>query len=185
MATGWYVLHVYSGYENKIDKMIRLMLDNGEFDKAIVHDVKIPSESTVETKDGKKRTQTRKMLPGYMLVEMDLPDNDWKRTCQRMRSIEGVTGFVGTPHNRKPAPLPGEEVRALLQKSGDIKGDRPAPARQAFTEGEQVKITDGPFESFTGVIEEVDIPRNKLKVTVGIFGRNTPVEVDMLQVEKV
>ncbi|MDR2782267.1 MAG: transcription termination/antitermination protein NusG [Treponema sp.] len=185
MATGWYILHVYSGFESRIEKTIRMMIDFGDLDKEIVRDVKAPSESTVEIKDGKKRTQTRLMLPGYMLVELDLPDDNWKATCQKIRQIQGVTGFVGTPVAKKPQPLPSEEVRSILQKSGDIKGERFIHVRQSFSEGEQVKIVDGPFESFTGVIEEIDSARNKLKVMVGIFGRNTPVEVDLLQVEKV
>jgi transcriptional antiterminator NusG len=186
MATGWYVLHVYSGFENKIDKTIRVMINNGDFDKEVVRDVKVPVESTVENKDGKKRTHKRNILPGYLLIELDLSDNNWTAVCQKIRGIQGVTGFVGTPPNRKPVALPAEEVRALLQKSGDIKGERTTVhIRQAFTEGEQVKIIEGPFESFTGVIEKVDADRNKLHVMVGIFGRNTPVEVDVLQVEKV
>ncbi|MDR0707298.1 MAG: transcription termination/antitermination protein NusG [Treponema sp.] len=185
MATGWYILHIYFGFESRIEKTIRMMLDSGELDKNIVRDVKAPSESTVEIKDGKKRTQTRLMLPGYMLVEMDLPDDNWKTTCQKIRQIQGVTGFVGTPVAKKPQPLPSEQARSIFQKSGDIKGERFVHVRQSFVEGEQVKIVDGPFESFAGVIEEIDSSRNKLKVMVGIFGRNTPVEVDLLQVEKV
>jgi transcriptional antiterminator NusG len=138
----------------------------------------------VEVKDGKKRTQTRKFLPGYILVEMDLPDLNWKASCSKIRKIQGVTGFVGTPANKKPQPLTGDEARSILQKSGEIKGERPVRTHQSFSAGEQVKIIDGPFESFTGTIEEVNQEKNKLKVMVGIFGRNTPVEVDLLQVEK-
>ena len=186
MATGWYVLHTYSGYENKIEKTIRMMIDNGELDREMVRDVKVPSEEVVEVKDGKKRTQSRKFLPGYILVEMDLPDAEmgWKQPCTKIKKIQGVTGFVGTPADRKPQPLTGDEARAILQKSGEIKGERTVRARQSFSSGEQVKIIDGPFESFTGTIEEVNLEKNKLKVMVGIFGRNTPVEVDLLQVEK-
>jgi transcriptional antiterminator NusG len=184
MATGWYVLHTYSGYENKIEKTIRMMVEMGELDKEILRDVKVPSEEVVEVRDGKKRTQTRKFLPGYILVEMDLPDLNWKATCSKIKKIQGVTGFVGTPADRKPQPLTGDEARSILQKSGEIKGERPVRARQSFSAGEQVKIIDGPFESFTGTIEEVNQEKNKLKVMVGIFGRNTPVEVDLLQVEK-
>ena len=184
MATGWYVLHTYSGYENKIEKTIRLMTQRGELDKEIVRDIKVPSEEVVEVRDGKKRTQTRKFLPGYILVEMDLPDLGWKITCTKIKKIQGVAGFVGTHGDRKPNPLSGDEVRGILQKSGEIKGERPVRVRQAFVSGEQVKIIDGPFESFTGTIEEVNQEKNKLKVMVGIFGRNTPVEVDLLQVEK-
>jgi transcriptional antiterminator NusG len=184
MATGWYVLHTYSGYENKIEKTIRMMTENGELDKEIVRNVKVPSEEVVEVRDGKKRTQTRKFLPGYVLVEMDLPDLEWKTVCSRIKRIQGVTGFVGTPADRKPQPLSGDEARSILQKSGEIKGERPVRTHQSFYSGEQVKIVDGPFESFTGTIEEVNQEKNKLKVMVGIFGRNVPVEVDILQVEK-
>ena len=186
MATGWYVLHIYSGYENKIEKTIRLMIDMGELDKEIVRDVKIPSEEVTEVKDGKKRTLTRKFLPGYILVEMDLPDADmgWKEPCSRIKKIQGVTGFVGTPAGRKPQPISGDEARAILQKSGEIKGERQTRSRQTFSPGEQVKIIDGPFESFTGTIDEVNHEKSKYKVMVGIFGRNIPVEVDFLQVEK-
>lgn len=185
MAAGWYVLHTYSGYENKIEKTIRMLIEAGELDKEIVRDVKVPSEEVIEVKDGKKRTMTKKFLPGYILLEMDLPDLDWKKSCSKIRSIQGVTGFVGTPADRKPQPLQGEEARSILQKSGEIKGERPIRTKQSFAPGEQVKIIEGPFESFTGVIEEVNQEKNKLKVMVGIFGRNTPVEVDLLQVEKV
>jgi transcriptional antiterminator NusG len=184
MATGWYVLHTYSGYENKIEKNIRMMIENGDLDREIVRDIKVPSEEVVEIRDGKKRTQTRKFLPGYILVEMDLPDLQWKAACTKIRKIQGVTGFVGTPADRKPQPLNGDEARSILQKSGEIKGERPVRARQSFVPGEQIKIIDGPFESFTGTIEDVNHEKNKLKVMVGIFGRNTPVEVDLLQVEK-
>jgi transcriptional antiterminator NusG len=184
MATGWYVLHTYSGYENKIEKTIRIMIDSGDLDKEVVRDIKIPSEEVVEIKDGKKRIQTRKFLPGYVLVEMDLPDLSWKATCSKIKKIPGVTGFVGTPADKKPQPLTGDEARGILQKSGEIKGERPVRTRQSFAAGEQVKIIDGPFESFTGTIEEVNQEKNRLRVMVGIFGRNTPVEVDLLQVEK-
>ncbi|MCL1837156.1 MAG: transcription termination/antitermination protein NusG [Treponema sp.] len=186
MATGWYVLHIYSGYENKIEKAIRMMVDNGELDKEVVRDVKIPCEEVVEVKDGKKRTLSKKFLPGYILVELDLSDVDmgWKEPCSKIKKIQGVTGFVGTPAGKKPQPLTGDEARAILQKTGEIKGERPVRARQSFSPGEQVKIIDGPFESFTGTIDDVNHEKNKLRVMVGIFGRSTPVEVDLLQVEK-
>jgi transcriptional antiterminator NusG len=187
MATGWYVLHTYSGYENKIEKTIRMMSEMGELDKEVVKDVKVPSEEVVEVKDGKKRTQTRKFLPGYILVEMDLPDDEqrWKLTCSRIKKIQGVTGFVGTTANKKPNPLSGDEARSILQKTGGAKGERPVRARQTFSPGEKVKIIDGPFESFTGTVDDVNQEKNKLRVMVEIFGRNTPVELDLLQIEKV
>jgi transcriptional antiterminator NusG len=184
MSTGWYVLHTYSGYENKIEKTIKMMIDSGELEKDVVRDVKVPSEEVVEVRDGKKRTMTKKFLPGYILVEMDLPELGWKTACSKIKKIQGVTGFVGTPANRRPNPLTGDEARSILQKAGEMKGERVVRPRQSFSAGEQVKIIDGPFESFTGTIEEVNVEKNKLKVMVGIFGRSTPVEVDLLQVEK-
>jgi len=187
MATGWYVLHTYSGHENKIEKTIRMMIGMGDLDKEVVRDVKVPSEEVVEVKEGKKRTHTRKFLPGYILIEMDLPNEEqlWKLTCSKIKKIQGVTGFVGTAANKKPNPLSGDEARSILQKSGEMKGERPVRTRQSFNVGEQVKITGGPFESFDGFIEEVNPEKSKLKVMVGIFGRKTPVEVDFLQVEKI
>ena len=187
MAAGWYVLHIYSGYENKIDKTIRNMIEMKELDKDVVSDVKIPSEEVVEVKDGKKRTLTKKFLPGYILVQMDLPDDEmgWKVPCSKIKKIQGVTGFVGTMAGRKPQPLTGDEARTILHKAGEIKGERPARARQSFSPGEKIKIIDGPFEAFVGTIDEVYPEKNKLKVMVGIFGRDAPVEVDLLQVEKI
>lgn len=185
MAGAWYVLHTYSGYENKIEKTIRMLIDHGDLDGEVVLDVKIPSEEVVEVRDGKKRTLSKKYLPGYILIQMDLPDLTWKAVCSQIKKIQGVTGFVGTPANKKPVPLSPEEARAILLKAGDIKGERVARPRQSFDVGEQVKIIEGPFESFTGSIEEVNVEKSKLKVMVGIFGRATPVEVDILQVEKI
>ncbi|MEN6363507.1 MAG: transcription termination/antitermination protein NusG [Rectinema sp.] len=184
MAKAWYVLHVYSGYENKIERTIRMLIDSAELSAEIVTDIKVPSEEVTDVKDGKRRTSQRKILPGYLLVEMDLPDNGWKATCSAIRKITGVTGFVGGVMNAKPQPISGEEARGIFQRAGEMKGERAARSRQAFSQGEQVKIIDGPFESFSGVIEEVNAEKSKLKVMVGIFGRSTPVEVDMLQVEK-
>jgi len=185
MARSWYILHVYSGYENKIEKTIHMMVDTGELSREIVTDIKVPTEEVTDVKDGKKKTVTRKILPGYILVEMDLPDNGWKATCSGIRKITGVTGFVGSNLSNKPQPIPNEEVRRILQRSGELKGERQVRMKQTYAPGEQVKIIEGPFESFSGVIEEVNPEKNRLKVMVGIFGRSTPVEVDMAQVEKV
>ncbi|MDR1256347.1 MAG: transcription termination/antitermination protein NusG [Spirochaetaceae bacterium] len=185
MAAGWYVLQVYTGNEARVEKTMRMMLASGELDKEIVRDIKTPSEDTTEVKDGKKRVISRKFLPGYMLIEMELPDNGWQKTSFIIRGIDGVTGFVGTPAKVKPRPLSHDEARGILQKAGEIKGEKPSRTRQSFNAGEQVKIMGGPFESFTGTIEEVNTEKNRLKVMVGIFGRNTPVDVDIMQVEKV
>jgi transcriptional antiterminator NusG len=185
MASSWYVLQVYSGYESRIEKKLRGMIDSHELDRSIVQDVKVPTEETTEIRDGKKRTQMKKVLPGYILVEMDLPDDNWKGVCYAIRELDGVSGFVGASPVRKPPPLPAEEARAIFARSGEIKGERGSRTHTAFNAGDQVKITDGPFESFTGTIDEVNNDKTKLKVMVGIFGRNTPVEVDFNQVEKV
>ncbi|MDR2467486.1 MAG: transcription termination/antitermination protein NusG [Spirochaetaceae bacterium] len=185
MASAWYVLQVYSGYENRIEKMIRQSISDASLDKTIVRDVKVPVEQVTEVKEGKKRTQTKKFFPGYILLELDLPTHEWVGVCKQLRELQGVNGFVGTPANKRPMPLTPEEARLILQKSGELKGEKPARARQSFAVGEQIKITEGPFESFTGTIEEVNAEKNKLKVMVGIFGRNTPVEVDIMQVEKI
>lgn len=185
MAAAWYVLQVYSGYENKIEKILRLQLQDGSLDKNVLRDIKVPVEQITDVKDGKKRIQTKKVLPGYILLELDLPDQNWAGVCKQIRDIQGVSGFVGSDQKRKPVHLPPEDVRSMLQKAGETKGDKPVRSRQTFSVGEQIKITGGPFESFIGVIDEVNAEKNKLKVMVGIFGRNAPVEVDIIQVEKI
>lgn len=185
MAKAWYILHVYSGYENKIEKTIRVMMSQGELSRDIISDIRIPSEEVIDVKDGKRRSSSRKILPGYLMIEMDLPDDSWKATCSAIRKITGVTGFVGGSATSKPQPISQDEARDVFQRTGEIKGERQIRTRQTFSQGEHVKIIEGPFESFTGVIEEVYPEKNKLKVMVGIFGRSTPVEVDILQVEKV
>ena len=185
MARAWYVLHVYSGYENKIERSIRSMLEQGELSPDIVFDIKVPSEEVAEMRNGKKSMVNRKMLPGYILVEMDLPDLSWKETCNAIRKINGVTGFVGSTAHKKPVPINVEEARMLLKKSGEIKGEKILRVKHAYATGDTVKIISGPFETFSGVVEEVLSDKNRLKVTVGIFGRSTPIEVEMTQVEKV
>lgn len=185
MGKGWYILHTYSGYENKIEKTIRAQIELGDISGSVVTDIKVPIEEVVEVKDGKKRNITKKFLPGYILVEMDLPELGWKATCSAIRKIQGVTGFVGTPSGVRPQPISSDEAKAILQKAGEIKGEKAPRIKQSFAVGESVKIIDGPFDSFTGTIEEVNVEKNKLRVMVGIFGRATPVEVDLLQVEKI
>ena len=185
MANGWYILHTYSGYENKIEKTIRSYLEIGDLSPDVVLDVKVPVEEVVEIKDGKRKTKTNKFLPGYIMLELDLPDLGWKNVCSVIRRIQGVTGFVGVIGNERPRPISPEEAKALLQKVGEIKGEKPTRLKQSFAVGEQVKIIEGPFATFSGSIEEVNLERNKLRVMVGIFGRATPVEVDLLQVEKI
>ena len=185
MARGWYILHTYTGYESKIERTIRLLVDSGDLSSDIVLDIKVPVEEVVEIKEGKKKVSTKKFLPGYIMIELDLPDIGWKGTCSAIRRIQGVTGFVGADPNARPRPISADEAKALLQKSGDIKGEKPTRLKQSFSVGEQVKIIEGSFASFSGTIEEVNLEKSKLKVTVNIFGRDTPVELGLLQVEKI
>ncbi len=184
MAKGWYVLHTYSGYENKIEKHVRKLMEDPSLSDVVL-DIKIPSEEVVEVKDGKKKITSRKFLPGYILLEMDLPDRGWKNACSEIKKIQGVTGFVGALGNVKPNPISSDEVRSILQKTGELKASRHLTAKQIFNIGESVKIVGGPFDSFTGKIDEVNMEKGKLRVIVGIFGRATPVEVDFSQVEQI
>ncbi|ADN01454.1 transcription termination/antitermination protein NusG [Spirochaeta thermophila] len=184
MARGWYVLHTYTGYENRVEKTLRKLMEEEPYSRYIL-DVKVPEEEVVEVKDGKRKVTTRKFLPGYVLVELDLPDIGWRDVCAQIRRINGVTGFVGTTGQSKPHPISQEELRQILQKTGELKGERHLRFGETFSVGETVRIVEGPFESFTGTIEEVNEERRKLRVLVGIFGRATPIEVDFLQVEKI
>jgi transcriptional antiterminator NusG len=184
MSKGWYIIHTYAGYENRIEKKLHALLEAGILPSAVLLNIEVPEEQVVEIRDGKKKYVNRKFLPSYIMLEMDLPD-DWKGVCAEIRAIDGVTGFVGT-HSRmdKPRPISQDEAKNLLQKSGEIKGDKTARLKQSFAAGEQVKIIEGAFATFTGTVEEVNLEKNKLRVMVGIFGRPTSVEVDILQVEK-
>ena len=120
MAKHWYVLHTYSGYENKIEKSIRKLIEDGELEEA-VSDIKVPAEEVVEIKEGKKKVSTKKFLPGYILLEMDLPDLGWKQVCSRIRRLNGVTGFVGSSGGNKPQPISAEEAKAIFQKTGRLR----------------------------------------------------------------
>ncbi len=184
MAKGWYVLHTYSGHENKVEKFIRKLAEEAPYDE-VISDIKVPSEEVVEVKDGKRKVLNKKFLPGYILLEMDLPDFGWKSICSQIRKIQGVTGFVGSMGGSKPQPISPDEARGILQRTGEIKSDKTVKPKQTFSVGESVRIVEGPFDSFTGTIEDVNLEKGKLRVSVGIFGRSTPVEVGFLQVEKV
>mgnify|MGYP000884851093 CR=1 FL=1 len=185
MAKRWYILHTYTGYEGKIERTLRLKLDAKELDSSILTNVKVPVEEIVEIKDGKKHSRRDHFLPGYIMLEMDLPDLGWKNICSQIRRIQGVTGFVGTNPSDRPRPISDDEAKNLLQKSGEIKGEKPVHVKQSFAVGDQVKITDGPFATFSGTIEEVNVEKDRLRVMVQIFGRATPVEVNLLQAEKI
>ncbi|MCH5290184.1 MAG: transcription termination/antitermination factor NusG [Treponema sp.] len=185
MAKSWYILHTYNGYEAKIERTLRKLIETGDIDSSVVTDVKIPMEEVVEVRNGKKHVRSNKFLPGYIMLEMDLPQLGWKNTCSAIRRIQGVTGFVGTNPSERPRPITNDEAKNLLQQSGEIKGEKTVRVKQQFDVGDRVKITDGPFATFSGTVEEVQAEKNKLRVNVQVFGRATPVEMDLLQVEKI
>ncbi len=185
MARSWYILQTYSGYEQKIQRTLNTMLEEQKLCSDIVFQVKAPMEEVVEISNGKKHTRNKLILPGYIMIEMDLPQLGWKDTCSMIRRVQGVTGFVGVKPAEKPRPVSTEEAKRILQMAGELKGEKQVRVKQNYEIGETVKITEGPFATFSGVIEEVNTEKNKLRVNVQIFGRATPVEVDILQVEKI
>ncbi|MCR5188829.1 MAG: transcription termination/antitermination protein NusG [Treponema sp.] len=185
MSRNWYILNVYTGYEGKVERTIKSLLEKGDIDSNVILDVKVPLEEVVEIKDGKKKSRMNKFLPGYIMLELDLPEFGWKDTCAKLYRIQGVTGFVGNVNRTdRPMPITKDEAMNLLQKSGVIKGDKQVHVRQSFNIGDIVKIFDGPFASFSGTVKEINLEREKLSVEVQIFGRPTPVEVSFLQAEK-
>ncbi|WGK69430.1 transcription termination/antitermination protein NusG [Candidatus Haliotispira prima] len=183
MMMGWYVLQALTSQENKVEKYIQNIIESGKFE-GILNAVKVPSEVVVEVRNGKKRNVTKKFLPGYVLVEMELPQEKWQAVCSELRSLQGVVGFVGYGKQVRPQPISKEEARSILQRSGDIKSDVKFQVRQDHTIGEEVKIISGPFETFTGRVDEILAEQNKLKVMVAIFGRDTPVELSLDEVER-
>ncbi|HBB14775.1 MAG: transcription termination/antitermination factor NusG [Treponema sp.] len=184
MAKSWYIIHTFTGYEQKIERTLRDMLERGQLDSNVVCDVKVPSEEVVEIRNNKKYVKRNKILPSYIMLEMDLPQVGWKPVCNAIRHIQGVTGFVGTNPQEKPRPISSDEAKSLLQQSGEIKGEKTVRVKQNYEAGDHIKIKEGPFASFSGIVEEVLLDKNKLRVNVQIFGRETPVELDFLQVEK-
>ena len=185
MSREWFILHTYSGYENKIERTIRTFIERGMIASDVIFDIKVPEEAVTENKDGKKKSIKRKFLPGYVLIEMDLPDVGWKKICTAISGITGVSGFLGAEGGSKPKPISADEAKKILQKTGEIIGDKTQSFAQVFSVGQVVRITEGPFASFTGTIDEVMYERNKLTVLVAIFNRTTPVDVDMSHVENV
>lgn len=171
----WYIVHTYSGFEERVKETLRQRADALDMGDQF-GEIKIPTETIVELKGGKKRETQRKFFPGYILVEMQMTDPAW----HVVKNTPKVTGFVGT--GKKPTPLTQEEVDQILEQVVSAK-EKPKP-KYVFEKGEPVKIIDGPFNNFSGVVEEVNLDRNTLKVMVTIFGRQTPVELDFLQVEK-
>jgi transcription termination/antitermination protein NusG len=169
----WYVIHCYSGYENKVRHNLEQRIETmGMKDK--IFDVVIPTQEEIEVREGKRRTVERHIFPGYVLVNMSLSEESW----YVVRNTPGVTGFVGM--GNLPTALRPEEVSQIIKR---MEADAPT-VKVSFKEGERVRIIDGPFNDFRGTVSEIDMERTKVRVMVSFFGRETPVELDFLQVEK-
>ncbi|MCB9813533.1 MAG: transcription termination/antitermination factor NusG [Pseudomonadales bacterium] len=170
----WYVVHTYSGHENKVAETLKQRAETLDLTSKIIS-VLIPTQEKIQIKRGQRKTISEKIFPGYMLVQMELTDNSWLA----VRTTQGVTGFVGI--GNKPTPLPRHEVEAIKKYMS-----QGAPQYKAdYVEGEAVRITDGPFNEFLGTVNSIDEEKGQVEVLVNIFGRETPVTLDFLQVKKV
>lgn len=177
MEKKWYVVHTYSGYENKVKANLEKRVESMGMGDRIFR-VLVPMEEEVENKAGKKKIVMKKVFPGYILVEMVMTDESW----YVVRNTPGVTGFVGSSGaGSKPTPLLDDEVKTILKQMGIIE----ARPKIDFSLKENVQVIDGPFENFIGYIEEINVEKLKLKVLVNMFGRETPVELDFDQIKKV
>lgn len=169
----WFVIHTYSGYENKVKANLERRVESMGMEDKIFR-VLVPTEEEIDFKDGKKRITKKKVFPGYVLVEMIMSDDSW----YVVRNTPGVTGFVGS--GSKPIPLDRDEVKAILRQMGFDVGH----PRIAFAVGDHVRVISGPFANFDGNIDEVNIERGKVRMVISMFGRNTPIELDFEQIEK-
>jgi transcriptional antiterminator NusG len=169
----WYVVHCYSGQENKVRHNLEQRIESMDM-KGFIYDVVVPTEEEIEVKEGKRRTVERRVFPGYVLVNMLLTEESW----YVVRNTPGVTGFVGMGND--PTPLRPDEVSQIIKR---MEADAPR-IKVTFKPDERVRIVDGPFNDFHGVVDEIDMDRAKVRVMVNFFGRETPVELDFLQVEK-
>jgi len=169
----WFVIHTYSGYEERVKKNLEQrikFMDSGDEISQVI----IPTEVEIEVKNGQRRNVNKKILPGYILVQMKMSDQSWNI----VRNTPGVTGFVGS--GNKPTPLEEEEVNQILKQ---MEAEAPR-VRVGFRKGQSVRVTDGPFIDFVGVVDDISLDKGKVKVLLSLFGRETPVELDFLQVEK-
>ena len=176
MAKRWYVVHAYSGFENQVVRMLGERIQRSGLQDSF-GEVLVPTEEVVEMRDGQKRRSDRKFFPGYVLVQMEMNDDTW----HLVKSVPKVMGFIGGTSDR-PAPISDREANAILQRVQE-GAEKPRP-KVLFEPGEMVRVIDGPFNDFNGVVEDVNYDKSKLKVSVLIFGRPTPVELDFGQVEK-
>ena len=176
MASRWYVIHVYSGFEKKVATAIREQAEQKGLSERF-EEILVPTEEVVEVKRGAKVSSERKIFPGYVLIKMDLDDETW----HLVKNTAKVTGFLGG--RGKPLPISDAEAARIIHQMQEGV-ERPKPSI-TFEIGEQVRVSDGPFTSFNGVVEEVDEEKSRVKVAVSIFGRATPVELEYSQVEKV
>lgn len=176
MPKNWYIIHTYSGFEKKVAETLRSRITGtGLVDH--FGEIMVPTEDVIEMRAGKKVVTPKLFYPGYVLVQMDMNDESW----HLVRSTPRVTSFVGS--GPKPCPLTEDEVNRIVHKV-EVAAEHPKP-KLKFEKGENVKITDGPFKDFTGMVDEINEDRSTLRVMVTIFGRSTPVELDFYQVEKV
>ena len=166
----WYVVHTYSGYENKVASNLEKTVENRQLHD-LIQEIRVPTETVTEVKDGKQREVERKIFPGYVLVKMVMTDESW----YIVRNIRGCTGFVGP--SSKPIPLTDAEVARLGVESREVE--------VSYTVGDSVQIIDGPMEGFVGTVEKLDAEKNSVRVMVSMFGRETPVELELNQVETV
>jgi len=173
MEKQWYVIHTYAGYENKVKANLEKRVESMNMEENIFR-VIVPMENEVQIKAGKKKITPRKVYPGYVLVEMNLTDTSW----YVVRNTPGVTGFVGM--GAKPVPLHAHEAEKILEQMGYME----SRIKVNFSVGESIRIISGPFENFVGVVDEIDAFKGKMKVSVSMFGRETPVELEFSQVEK-
>jgi transcriptional antiterminator NusG len=176
MTKRWYVVHAYSGFEKSVQKALRERIERSEVADQFGQ-VMVPVEEVVDIKNGRRSITERKFFPGYVLVEMEMTDETW----HLVKSTPKVTGFVGGTANH-PAPISQKEVDSIMQQIQEGV-EKPRP-KVLFEVGERVRVTDGPFNDFNGTVDEVNYERNKLRVSVQIFGRDTPVELEFGQVEK-
>lgn len=176
MAKRWYVVHAFSGYEKQVKKSLEDRIERAEMQE-LFGDVLVPTEEVVEMKGGQKRRSDRKFFPGYVLVEMEMTDQSW----HLVKDVPKVMGFIGGTADR-PAPISQKEADQILNRVQEGV-DKPRP-KVLFEPGEMVRVVDGPFNDFNGVVEEVNYDKSRLRVAVLIFGRSTPVELEFHQVEK-